>query len=110
MAELSTTVALGVLLCFDLGCRVVLVQILVFVVLRLVLAEFAAFILLVLLATAPPHLPTPIANVLCAAPIEILLFIIIFATIFARFKSTVELAFPADQLGDPCLHFATLIQ
>ena len=109
MAEFLTAVTSLVLLSFHLSSNTFVLEVFVFVVLRLVFTELAASIFFVLLTAAPPHLSAPISYVLGTTPVEVFFFVVLFATVLASFEPAVEFTLPADEFGYPCFHFTALV-
>ena len=109
VAEFFAAVTSLVLLGFHLSGNTFILEVFVFVVLRLVLTELAASVFFVLFTTAPPHLSAPISYVLRTTPVEVFFLVVLFAAVFASLESAVEFAFPADEFGYPGLHFTALV-
>ena len=55
------------------------------------------------LATAPPHLATVLALMGPAAPVVVLVFVVLLAALFAGLQAAVKLSFALDKLLDPSL-------
>ena len=57
------------------------------------------------LAAAPPHFTTVLALMRPAAPVVVLVFVVLLAALFAGLQAAVKLSFALDKLLDPCLRF-----
>lgn len=97
MASLFAACATNILLALLLLTVLVLIQVVIFVVLRLVHTELAPGLFLTDLAAAPPHFAAVLTLVLPARPVEVLLLAVLFAAILACFEPTVKLAFALDE-------------
>lgn len=103
MADLFATGAPDILLAFDLQALLLISHVIVLLVLALVLAALASKLVLSSLAATPPHLAAVVTLMLPTAPVEVLLFIVLFAAVLAGLQTRVEFTFALDQLRDSCL-------
>lgn len=106
MAHFFAAVAANVL---D-GLVILLAIILVFLILLLgfVLGVLATGLVLGFATAAPPNLARVLAPMNAAAPVEVLLFDVVFATVLASFLLDVELALLLLELLDAVLHLLAL--
>lgn len=90
-----TSHVLVLLLLFSL---LIILLVFLLIVLGLVFAKLAARLFLALLATAPPHLTAVVALMRATTPVEIFLFIVLFAALLALLVPRVKFSLPLNQL------------
>lgn len=96
MADLFATGAPDILLALGLLAFLLVSHVVVLLVLALVLAALASKLVLSSLAAAPPHLATVVTLMLPTAPVEVFLFVVLFAAVLAGLQARVKLAFALD--------------
>ena len=84
------------------------VHFIVIIVLTLMLAEFAAWLVLAPLTTTPPHLPAPFRLMDPTRPIEVLFLVVLLVAVLARFDRRVKLTFLLYQARHILLKFFSL--